>query len=288
MQQNESALNVYRKLLECSREVKATPKTGKNLKQGFRYTPVEDILFECRDALFKAGLIIRSTCVDQVRELGTSSSGGTMHFCYLTVEYIIVDAETGEHTAPQVYYGHGADVSDKSVSKAYTSALKYYLRDLFLIPFGEEPDADESDDVAGTSVSTLTKEAVAARDAALSNSEDGWSDDFGPKKNVSPRPASEKQINLILSMLRRVGIEDPNTVVAILKHLKMPPFKSMESRQASHVINKIKEWAGEVDSFGFSSELLTAKIISILESLPPGVDTETGEVLTNTEPGLPK
>ena len=42
--------------------------------------------------------------------------------------------------------GQGDDPADKGLGKAYTNAIKTFLREQFLIPQGDDPEADERTD----------------------------------------------------------------------------------------------------------------------------------------------
>ena len=76
---------------------------------------------------------------------GSESAVTTIHLVFL-----LVAADTGERIE-LMWPGRGEDPMDKGISKALTNALKTFLRQQFLLPWGnDDPEADEStDDRAG-------------------------------------------------------------------------------------------------------------------------------------------
>ena len=73
---------------------------------------------------------------------------------------LFFDLDTGE-TSPASGLGGSADTGDKAIYKAQTGALKYALKNAFLIPDEADPEADESVD-CGTSTESDFQEVQAA------------------------------------------------------------------------------------------------------------------------------
>jgi len=95
---------------------------------------------------------------------GTETSITTVHLAFT-----FMDADTGE-TIELPWLGRGEDPMDKGVGKALTNALKTFLRQQLLLPWGDDPEADTgSDERAGNGSDSvnLIEQARGLSNAAL-------------------------------------------------------------------------------------------------------------------------
>ena len=109
----------------------------------------EDLAAEVQPLLIKHGLVLMSDLVDLNVETieGTKTFGNETKSTITTIATVkmrfqlrccTVDSETPWLTFP----GMGFDTSDKAVGKATTYAAKDFLRKMFVVPSGEEPEDD--------------------------------------------------------------------------------------------------------------------------------------------------
>lgn len=154
-------------------EVKHVPKRGYNAHHKYDYVTESDMVEALRDSLAKANVVMVPS-YEHIETIKTDKGllvtiRGTFTFTDGTDKY---DVRT---------IGSGYDIpGDKAVYKAMTGAQKYALKQLFLIPTGDDPerDGDEvSKDVGsnrgseqaggGTTSSATARTSVgmAARDA---------------------------------------------------------------------------------------------------------------------------
>jgi len=113
--------------------------------KGLNYTYAgERALIEAlRPAMVDAGLFIFPLeVVNHRQDDYTTKSGAIMQRDSVVVKYRIAHT-SGEHIDIETV-GLGADTGDKSSNKAMTGALKYALRQAFLIETGDDPDKDAS------------------------------------------------------------------------------------------------------------------------------------------------
>jgi hypothetical protein len=243
------------KINECSMEIKSIEKTGKNEKQGYRFTPGGELFRIVRKVLQTHGVTIFPSCegVTVIAQY-TTASGGTMFVYSASMTYTLVDITSGESMQCQ-YMGTGADTGDKGIYKAYTAALKYFLRDLFQIPFGEEPDDDsDSDD----ELSNGEKSATATQ--SHEKPTQGWS---GKKPD---EPASDKQKNLILGILGSCGFDNKEVVEKIFEKMKATELSKITKREASSVIDKLNAMGGKVkESDGINPARLSDQLSALLQ-----------------------
>jgi hypothetical protein len=126
------------KLVEVMKAVKRIPKNGWNDFHKYHYALEADILDALRDELADRGVLLIPSVTgrsrDQVGEKGQVVTHLDMAFTFL-------DTETGEElTRP--WLGAGADKEDKGAYKAMTGGEKYFLLKTFMIPTGDDPEAE--------------------------------------------------------------------------------------------------------------------------------------------------
>lgn len=137
--------SLYSKLAEVVAEVGYVAKDGKNDFQNYRYTSAEALLAAVRGPLSQRGVVLMPSLVDIGEREYTTSKGKASIITTARVRFTLVDGETGEKHECE-WAGQGDDPADKGLGKAYTNAIKTFLREQFLIPTGDDPEADSSTD----------------------------------------------------------------------------------------------------------------------------------------------
>lgn len=129
--------NIYVKIANVMKGIRTVKKNGWNEYNKYDYATEKDLLDEVKPLLLKNGLIIVPNVIDQKR---------TGDIATVKVEFDLIDIETGE-AIKSTFYGEGQDKGDKATYKAYTGAVKYYLMKTFMIPTGDDPEADETEEM---------------------------------------------------------------------------------------------------------------------------------------------
>jgi hypothetical protein len=178
-----SDTSLYRKLSEVVAEVEGVAKDGRNAFHNYDYTTAETLLRALRKPLSARKVMLLSSVTDiGEREIRTAK-GGASTITTVRVQFTFVDSETGEKHACE-WAGQGDDPADKGLGKAYTNAIKTFLREQFLIPQGDDPEADSKTDAR-------------AAERAPSN---------GQKKK--PSPLSDSNRAKVLKAFADAGIND--------------------------------------------------------------------------------
>lgn len=137
-------------MLAVYREIGYVQKTGNNTAQKYKYAGEADLIAALRPVLIKHGIIFYPSHIDaKIDSMVTNTQKGesfdkltyTRHFhatYYFTFEH---PASGTSIKVPAI--GEGVDNGDKSSYKGATGALKYALRQSFLIETGDEPEAHE-------------------------------------------------------------------------------------------------------------------------------------------------
>ena len=126
-------------------EVTYVPKDGENTIQKYRFASEAAFIAKLRPAMVKHGLVLMPlptldppSLERYEREAGKYSFRAVVRRRYLLGHTSGVTLELGME-------GEGIDTSDKAVPKACTGAMKWLLRQLFVVETGTDPDRDTTE-----------------------------------------------------------------------------------------------------------------------------------------------
>jgi len=165
---------VIRNLIQRAAAVMAViehvPKNGRNEFHKYDYATEADIVSAVRKEMAAQELMLIPS-VEKIDWRTVKSARGDQQIATLTVRFTLTD---GREKQEFVVLGEGQDSGDKATYKAMTGALKYALLKLFLIPTGDDPEADDDPPAkpapkapAKKPVSNLTSEMKAQVAAAV-------------------------------------------------------------------------------------------------------------------------
>ncbi|MFW6002155.1 MAG: hypothetical protein ACOCQD_02345 [archaeon] len=190
--------------------------------QGWKYMTGHQFIKHFRKSCIEVGLIFRaevinSEYIDILKTLSMGSNPKFMNMFRVEMLYELIDPDTGEYFS-YVSTGVGVDNMDKAENKAKTFALKYFIRDNFLV--GETPEGDEIDEDGNESKFTIKKEA---------------------KKKLMSKP-SKSQLKVIKAQMKELTELDPEEKEYIKKLLEETNnFKNIDSKGAEKIILELKE-----------------------------------------------
>jgi hypothetical protein len=136
---SEKTRNIYTAVVEVTKAIKAVQKTGKNTYSNYTYASEADLLKELRPKMAEAGICLYCKGVHPLLEV---------QYGYVLNKYVYVLAHGESNTQIEVQaIGEAMDktskgVSDKASYKAATGALKYVLRQTFLIETGDDAEKE--------------------------------------------------------------------------------------------------------------------------------------------------
>src|SRR5277367_379161 len=134
--------NLVQKLCEVMAAIGYIAKKGENKFHGYKYAKESDIVDAIRGELAQRNLFIFPSVTTHAR------SG---EITDIMVRWTFTDGDSGEQRDCDIP-GCGQDKGDKGVYKALTGSEKYFLMKTFLIPTGDDPEADskaEQEDARG-------------------------------------------------------------------------------------------------------------------------------------------
>ncbi|HEU4759454.1 MAG TPA: ERF family protein [Dehalococcoidia bacterium] len=133
--------SLARKVAEIMSAVSHVPKAGHNAHFNYDFAQAADVLLAVRGEMAQRHLaLFPSVSAHSVRE-ARGKQGGTLYITTLRVDFTLEDGDSGE-TRTFSIIGEGEDNHDKGANKAMTTAEKQAALKLFMIPTGDDPDAD--------------------------------------------------------------------------------------------------------------------------------------------------
>lgn len=136
----EGHLNLYRKLRAILTSVERIQKDKLNTQGNYKYASESAIKEALHPLFMEHGLLLVPTYQELLNftpPVGDKKS----YITTLKCRFDILDVDTGA-TLPMEMIISGGDSLDKGATKAVTGAIKYCLTTLFLIPTGDDPEAD--------------------------------------------------------------------------------------------------------------------------------------------------
>ncbi len=184
-EQTQPQSSLYTKLAQVMAEVGYVEKRGYNSFHGYKYVTEADLVDAVRTKLAARNVVVIPSLSDIAERPIKTAKGKDSTVTTARVAFTFCDGDSGEtHTAE--WAGAGDDAADKGLYKAMTGAAKYFLMKAFLIPTGDDPEADSSrdDSSAGSPQSRSNGSDVPVEDV-------WWVDTIGPLlKQVNPTEAA--------------------------------------------------------------------------------------------------
>jgi hypothetical protein len=132
------------KLVEAALAIESIAKDKRNSFHKYDYASAESILTAARaELLTRHVLVIGSE--DHTEERARETKQGETSITTVHMIFTVLDAESGEKLEVP-WIGRGEDPADKGVGKALTNSVKTFLRQLLLLPYGDDPEADDATD----------------------------------------------------------------------------------------------------------------------------------------------
>jgi hypothetical protein len=125
--------NLLKKIVDIKKQAGFVQKTGRNEQGRYNYLEHAELIKTLNPLLNEAGIHF-------FFDVETIKRDGSLTEVVGTAVY--TDLDTGEQIRQRMT-GQGHDLYDKGSPKAITSAEKYALRSMFLIPTGDDPENDQ-------------------------------------------------------------------------------------------------------------------------------------------------
>lgn len=133
------------KLAAIMGEIESLPKDGRNEFHRYSYTSEAAIKHALHPLFVKHGILPQWETVSIEILQAKDKKDATQFLTTATIRYEFRCVETGEKISG-TWAGQGMDPGDKGLYKAFTGAIKSCLMSQFLIPTGDDPEADSAND----------------------------------------------------------------------------------------------------------------------------------------------
>lgn len=200
-----------------------------NEKQGYWFWSIEQITGLLRGRFAAAGIIFLPNITHyDIRERVTKA-GGSSWMTTLMIEITLRDVTTGEEIV-RTSIGQGDDTGDKGSNKAFTGAIKTWLKYLFLIGGKDDAELDEATDERWDDRDNRDNRDEVRR-SGRDTRDDGTvrveaSDIEGIERGGRATRATEVQITRVRDLARQAGISLNGIADVIEKvlqdHLDLP------------------------------------------------------------------
>lgn len=138
---------LVQKLNQIYKTVDHIEKNGWNEKQKYKFVRAADLAHAVRNAFADAG-IYAEVNFGYLRGYEFTTTGGSkMQGVDVKCDIIFHDVDGDTTTYHASGIGSGSDGLDKAAFKAQTGALKYALRNAFIVPDEADPENDSADEV---------------------------------------------------------------------------------------------------------------------------------------------
>lgn len=133
---------LVKKLAQVMKAVERIPKNGYNEHFKYSFAREADIVEAIRKELADRNVMLLPGITAASRtEVGKTGSGAVKALTLLKMTFTFIDGDSGEEIE-RPWQGAGIDTEDKGTYKAMTGAEKYFLLKTFLIPTGDDPEAE--------------------------------------------------------------------------------------------------------------------------------------------------
>jgi hypothetical protein len=131
---------IFKKIIAILQDVEAIGKNKTNTMQNYKFRGIDDMYNALHPLFSKHGVFITSEVLSAEREERTTAKGGLLLYTILNVKFNFF-AEDGSNVSSTLR-GEAMDSGDKATNKAESTALKYALMQMFLIPTDEKLDTE--------------------------------------------------------------------------------------------------------------------------------------------------
>lgn len=136
----EKTALIFENLIAIMNDVDAISKNKKNTQQNYNFRGIDDMYNALHPLFAKHGVFITSEVINGIREERQTKNGGALIYSVIDVKFTFY-AKDGTSVSSTIK-GEGMDSGDKATNKAISTALKYALMQMFMIPTEEKLDTE--------------------------------------------------------------------------------------------------------------------------------------------------
>ncbi|MBT2215871.1 ERF family protein [Virgibacillus dakarensis] len=211
-----SEKTLVKKLVKVMKEVQYIEKRGFNKFNNYKYATESDVAEKVREVLAEQNVIMLPDVTEHTTREHVNRKGNTEYIATVKVKFTFIDGDSGEelsiHSA-----GEGQDAGDKAVYKAITGAQKYALMKAFMIPTGDDPEADDGVDKRND----------------------------GQTQRRQQEPITQEQLGNIKVKALKFAEANNGSVDVVYEALKITDLTTLTKSQADAALKQLDAWISE-------------------------------------------
>lgn len=141
MPETKQEKNIYQCIADAMIDIEAIGKNQQNQMQKFKFRGIDDLYNSLHGILAKNKIFTVINVLDDREQQKTTKSGGALIYRILKVKYTCYTTDGSSISGTVI--GEAMDSGDKAANKAMAIAHKYFLTQLFTIPYDDMPDPDK-------------------------------------------------------------------------------------------------------------------------------------------------
>lgn len=142
-------LTLAQKIVEIALSIDRIEKDKVFPGQGrWTYASAENVLSTVRGEFLSRGVLVLGSERDSSDRPRTTRQGDETTVTTVHIQFTLLDAESNERIELD-WLGRGEDAADRGVGKALTNAIKTFMRQQLMLPWGDDPEADDADGSSG-------------------------------------------------------------------------------------------------------------------------------------------
>src|SRR4030095_5546634 len=245
MEPNNAKL--FAKIAAVMGQIRTLEKTGHNSFDKYDYIHADLVAQRIGSALAAAGVTFLPSVTGCDTSEYTPGKGTTNFRTVVTMQLTFGCTETGA-TWTSLWAGEAIDRSDKSITKAITSSVKYFLLKTCLLGGGEEEDADADSPIVETRKATPAK-PLPANNGNSYHDDVLWEPNEKPKKSDAITPAQLTRLTILVTDF--YGSEAKEQEVKLSQAVSkgaVSQFKELTVKEAQVLISGIDKKMKEVQA----------------------------------------
>jgi len=139
--ETQNNAKLFGKIAAIMGELRTLEKTGRNQYDRYDYVTADVIAIKLGALMAKHKVVLLPSMVSVETSDYATQKGGSNFRTVVNMQMTLACGDSGA-TWSSLWSGEAIDRSDKSITKAATSAEKYFLLKTFLLAGGDEDDAD--------------------------------------------------------------------------------------------------------------------------------------------------
>lgn len=207
----------HKTLLEAKAAVMVEVEIVRKVKSeglSYQYAPIEAMVAQVRPSMIRNGLTIRPSSYRLLHnEAYVTTNNKSMNRVVAAATFVLSHVDS-DQTEEIDTLGEGADNGDKSCNKAMTAALKYALKQAFLIPTEDDPDKNPSDNQergrrgqssGGGRQSSGGRQSGGGDKPAEGGRQQSWDQKLQAALDAVGKATSEKRVDTLVAEAKKRG-----------------------------------------------------------------------------------